>query len=325
MSKQVANAFSDNAALVSGEGWQQYQNIYHQITRKRERLTKRYTTQSQYTLHDIEDLHYKINQIAAAHIIKASNHNVTVVYDNKSTTTFSSFERFQVQAKSGSTAVKTIVLEYNFAIQGSVTEEVNQHKVSVELFSGVAIFADIQREVPKQFWCEIGFPSCLATIEFVDYVIAQNIQFAITHWHEAVTKAPQNKIQNFARKYSGYLPSVASIATLMLLSGLFYKLAENLNLDSNIALARYLVSAGMLAYLLNAVGRFIGSALESSVDQIWDLAYIHLNHGDEKLIQKVRGHNKSCFIAIAVKCGIYFVLLVISTMVSGIIDGVVFK
>lgn len=300
------------------DNWQQFQTIYHQITGKKETLKKNYSDPYQYKLSDIEDLHYKIVEAAKSYNLVSQNHNVSITYEDKSKPTFSSYERFKIQASSGATAIQSLTLEYNFAFRGSQTNETSYYKISVNLFSGIAVFSEIEKEFDS--WWGVKFAhtsSGRATIEYVDYAIGQNFLNIITGWFNQRRKAPANKLFTAVQKRSYWIPRLTRFIFAALAAYIsWYVVGNYIEPNNNLYLARSIVFIAFLTLFFIEIGHLLGRAIEHSVDRLWKLAYIELNPGDVALIERVKQHNRKCWISVSWKFAVYILLATVSLLVK---------
>ncbi len=313
--EQAANALDDV------RNWQQFQTIYHKITGKKERLSKVYTEPYQFTYKDIEDLHHRILQAAEPYPISARNESVTLAYNDNSTFVHSSFDRFKIHADVGNTAIKGITLEYNIAINATQSTEVNSYKVTITLLSGVAVFAEVQEEVPKVFWHSIGYITGRANVEFVDYAIAQNFMGVINAWFAGRLQAPKKKPLEWIQAKSQYIPRFTRIASLLVCAALLLNsITVPINLGSNQSVVRFLILGSTFIWIFTEIGYLIGRGIETSVDRIWKIAFISLNEGDRKLIEDTRAHNRSCFISVGYKAICFLLACGVSVLLKEALD-----
>ena len=198
--------------------WHAFQAFYHKLTGKKETLKKVYHTSFQISLNDIEDLHYKILQAAGGYQgrLVGQSHNIEVAYVDKSKATYSTFDRFKVQADTGATATNSVSLEYHFSFKDRGPEEISNYKLTIDLISGIAVFKEAQEEVPKFIWRRTGIPIGFSTIEFIDYTIAQNFSGIVSNWFECLKKTPKRKLLDWIQDHSYQIPQISRVLFLLL-------------------------------------------------------------------------------------------------------------
>lgn len=104
---------------TAGIPWQELQEFYHKIVSEKESIRKRFIDSYQYKFSDIEELHYKLQQVAENYTLELSANKFTITYVDKNTICVSDFEQFKLRNASGAKATKSIELEYNFLIKHS--------------------------------------------------------------------------------------------------------------------------------------------------------------------------------------------------------------
>ena len=67
----------------SGISLKLYQDIYHQVTGRTERISRRYKENLLLELDDIVQLHHKISQLCDVHHIVASNEVISIFYEKE--------------------------------------------------------------------------------------------------------------------------------------------------------------------------------------------------------------------------------------------------
>jgi hypothetical protein len=320
----LANATQSSNALDNVYTFQQFQTFYHKITGKKEQLRKIYNEPYQIDFKDLEDLHHRIIQAAETYHIETRVESVTSVYDDNSSKIYSSFERFKSQADVGNTALKSVSIEYNIAIRTTQSNDFNSYKIKIDIISGVAVFSDVQKEIPKIFWKGFGYITGKANVEYVDYAIAQNFINVINVWFESRTQASKNKVIDWVQYKSHYIPRIIKLISLTVCALMLGKIIGNqVNLSSNQELAKFAIFSCVCIWFITEVIWLIGKAIEQSIDKIWNITFIDLNEGDRKLIQKVREHNKKCKIIIMGKFAIFIFTTFISVVLQYFLSKII--
>lgn len=310
-------------ALDNIHNWQQFQTIYHKITGKKEQIRKYYSEPYQINFKDIEDLHFKILQAAEPYPIAAHNESVTLVYIDDSNPVLSSFQKFKIQSSAGNTPIKSITLEYNIAIKATQSNDINSYTIKVDIASGIAIFSEIKKEVPKFVWRDLGFRTGKCTVEYVDYAIAQNFINVINAWFEGRGQAPKRKILDWVQSKSQYIPRICrSLLFIACIIGIYKAVDTQLFILTGFAeIAKFMLYASATVFSFMEIGWFLGKAIESSVDEIWKISYVRLNDGDDRLIKEVQDANQSCALNTAYQLLVFLLLTIVSVLIK---DGLHF-
>ncbi len=321
----LANATQSSNVPDNFYNFQYIQDLYHKFTGKKEQLRKIYDAPYQIKFEDLETLHLRIKQVANSYDLVAQNENVTLFYDDNNIWEHSSFDRFKIQANVGNTALKSIGIEYNIAIKNKESNDFNSYKIKINIISGVAVFSEIQKEkLNKFFWQPFGYKTGKATVEYVDYMIAQNFMGVINAWFEERTKAPKRKIMDWMQSESHHIPGITKIIFLIICAVILGKIIGNqVILSNNQELAKFAIFSCVCIWLFTELGGLIGKPIERSIDKIWKIAFINLNEGDQKLIQKVRDHNKSCTISIICRSLIFIFTAVISVVLQWFLSKII--
>lgn len=281
--------------------WQTLQEFYHKIVSEKENIRKRFTDSYQYKFSDIEELHHKLTQVAGGYTLETSSNKFTITYVDKNTVCFSHFDQFKMLSQSGANATKSIELEYNFLIKHSTSGELNNYKVTVDVISGIAVFSEIQEEIPKHILSSIGYITGRVKVEFTDFTIGQNFINTVSSWFEARTVAQSITPLAWIQERSDWIPLILRNVFLVLGSYAAYKISLGyLTSESNDQLlASFLIVALSATVIFSEVGFRLGKAIEKAIDQVWKLAFINLNEGDNRLLTKTIGNNKNCWISVA--------------------------
>jgi hypothetical protein len=307
----------------SGEtpvSFQVLQNIYNEITGKREELEKNYKTPYQMTLEDIEQLNIKINQLCEQYNIKSSNCSVTVVYSRDTKETFSSFERFKLLNSNSLSETERVVLEYNFLVILPKIQRPQSYEIEINLASKISLSKSIPDPIKGSFGILRFFVGLSAhvSIKFVDYLVARNFQDVISEFIEGLKTPKQNSLVKFIIKKSSWVPIITKYSTCILFLYLTLKTisifipSNSTNLNT---FGIYLLSSSFILFCSYRAGYRLGRIIEDALDEYQDVSYIQLTKGDKNLIEEVKRKNKHKIITAIVAA--------VATLLLGIVASVI--
>lgn len=280
-----------------GDGEQQvslkvYQDIYHQVTGRTEQIRKRQFDNLLLEFTDIEQLHHKVMQLCDVHRVVARNETISVFHDRERKEQFTSFARFQAYNSNSTSPCVSIVLKYNFSLIPAGIEKPQEYVVLFRLTSRVALVDQLDDEAPPflrggAYFGYVHESTAEVTVDYVDYVIARGFLEAFDEWVKGCKSVPQNKLLNFARRHSHWIPLIARLSIVSLLTWYCWQ-AVSVLAQSNATPDRwaklgliYIGGGFIFASLISAAASFI----ERAIDSYPELSYIKLNRGDEKLVE----------------------------------------
>lgn len=273
------------------------QDIYNEITGKREEIENRYKIQFQLRFEDIEQLHIKINQLYEQYNIKSHNCSVTLFYVKETKEVFSSFERFKLFNQSSLSEVERVYLKYNFLIVLPKTKRTQSYELEINLSSQIAARKSIKENIrppAKIFQIFLG-QTAIVSMKYIDYLVARNFLDTIDEWFRAL---PTNKSSTLFTKLSErshYFPVLLKNGFFILASYLLYKkylyfIPPNTT-DLSI-FSKYAIVTIPIIYFSLRIGLTFGKYIEDAIDDMQPLSYICLTRGDEKLIAQTKRNNK---------------------------------
>lgn len=294
-----------------------YQDVYHQITGRTEQIRKRYSDNLMIEFSDIEQLHYKIQQLCDVHKIVASNETITVFHHRDRKEQFTSFVRFKAYNANATNHTVIVVIKYNFSIILSGIERPQEYTVSIKLKSRAAMIDQMLEEAPsfiRPHLAGLATDTAEITIDYADYVIARGFLESFDEWVKGCKKTKTNGWLKFARKWSHLLPGFLSLIAGIGVSLLAFNSIPNFfhSNTSNDVLARFFVVYMSGAFVVINLMGSIGSVLEEAFDGYPIMSYLKLNKGDEVLINDFKSRKKS----VVVK----FIFSAISAIILGIIS-----
>ena len=276
-----------------------YQDIYHQVTGRTEQIRKRQFDNLLLEYTDIEQLHHKVMQLCDVHRVIAKNETVSVFHDKERKEQFTSFARFQAYNANATSPCVSVVLKYNFSLIPAGLEKPQEYVVSFRLTSRVALLDQLDDEAPPflrggAYFGYVHESTAEVTVDYVDYVIARGFLEAFDEWVKGCKSIPQNELLNFGRRHSHWIPLVARIAIVAMLTWFFWQaaavLAQSKASPEQWARLGFLYVGGGFVFvsLVSTAASFI----ERAIDGYPELSYLKLNRGDTKLIQSFSDRRK---------------------------------
>ncbi len=279
---------------TSGEtpvSFQILQDIYNEITGKREELEKSFRKPFKLTMVDIDQLDIKINQLYEQYNIRSSNCSITVVYNKDSKETFSSFDRFKLLNSNSNSETERLVIKYNFLVILPKVNRPQSYEIEINLASRIALNSSMPSQIKGSFGILKFFIGLNAhvSIKYVDYLVARNFQDVIFEFLNGLTLAEQNMVLKQLINHSHWVPRVfkysMSLLFLYLVISTIAKFIPIGSADLN-SFGIFLLTSFFVIFLSYRLGHNVGRIIEYSLDEYQEISYIKLTKGDEKLIGK---------------------------------------
>ncbi|MCW5213408.1 hypothetical protein VU04_10920 [Desulfobulbus sp. TB] len=328
MKKKIDSSLSEEQMVVVGSktagetpvSFQVLQDIYNEITGKREELEKSFRNPFELELADLEQLNIKINQMYEQYNIQSSNCSITVVYNKDTKETFSSFDRFKLLNSNSASQTERLVIKYNFLVILPKVKRPQSYEIEINISSKIALSSSIPNQIKGSFGVLKLFIGLTAnvSIKYVDYLVARNFQDVIFEFLNGLTLAEQNVILKQLIRNSHWVPRVFKYSMSIL--SLYFASTSTLKfipVDSGTLneLGSYLLISSFIVFLSYRVGHTLGRIVEDSLDEYQEISYIKLTKGDEKLIKKAKKQNKR---KIIIGC-----IATLSTLLLGILSSII--
>lgn len=276
-----------------------YQDIYHQVTGRTEQIRKRYSDNLLIEFPEIEQLHFKVQQLCDVHKIIACNEVISVFHEKERKEQFTSFERFRAYNANAASPTVSLVLKYNFSLIPAGLERPQEYAVSIRLTSRVAMLRQIEEEAPPfvrgHLAGFVALNTAEVTIDYADYVIARGFLEAFDEWLRGCKKTPPIALLNPLRRWSSYLPGTAKLMAGALISWFAFQSVPTYFTEitqPDIWARFFVVYAGGALILVPLMGT-IGSLIEEGIDSYPILSYLKLNNGDTNLIEEFASRKRS--------------------------------
>jgi len=303
-----------------------YQDIYHQITGKKEELRKSYKDSFCIEYSDIQQLHTKIVQLLDIYNVVAINESITVYYEKERKEQYSSFEKFSAFNANGTSPVSSVVLKFDLSIVPAKLKQPQEYTVTIRLSSRMSQLREIQEDAPP--FVQGSFISMMVSetaeirIEYADYIIARGFIETFNEWMKGCKKTKENSLIKWGQKYSLLIPPVGKILVSMLY-GFFIYLAIDPIIGANpsfVVFSKYFVVSSISFYLAINLSNLIFKSIERLIDSYTFTSWIKLNKGDENAIEDLgKSKNKNLLLFGISSLGVVF-LGVISSQISSLID-----
>lgn len=283
-----------------------YQDIYHQVTGRTEQIRKRYSENLLVEFPEIEQLHFKIQQLCDVHKIVACNEIISVFHEKERKEQFTSFERFRAYNANTVSPTVSLVLKYNFSIIPAALERPQEYTVSIRLTSRVAMLRQIEEEAPPFILAHVaGFialNTAEVTVDYADYVIARGFLEAFDEWLRGCKQTPPTAFLTPLRRWSGYIPGAAKLVAGALISWFAFQSVPTYFTASTQpdTWARFFVIYAGGALILVPLMGVIGGLIEEAIDSYPVLSYLKLNKGDVKLIEEFGDRKRSVILKLSV-------------------------
>lgn len=302
MNEIIDNGASEPAIVKVGDGQSNlsiktYQDVYHQITGRTEKISKRSKEHILVTIDDVTQLHHKMWQLCDVHNIVAKNEAITIFYDQERTEQYTSFERFQRYNANATSPCINLVLKYNFSIIPGGLQRPQEYVVTIRLTSRLGLIKQADEEDAPSFMRGFFFDRERTTevsIEYADYVVARGFMEAFDEWLKGVKKSRRNPLVSFMAPRTHYI--TGGLKLLGAFSVSLFALQAIPELFSPATLptewARFFVIYMGGGYcLLNLLG-LAGAIIENAIENYPTLSYVHLNRGDAHLIEEFRSQRR---------------------------------
>jgi hypothetical protein len=269
-----------------------YQDIYHQVTGRTEQIRKRYSDNLLAEFAEIEQLHFKVQQLCDVHKIVACNEVISVFHEKERKEQFTSFERFRAYNANAASPTVSLVLKYNFSLIPAGLERPQEYAVSIRLTSRVAMLRQIEDEAPSFVFGRlagyVALNTAEITIDYADYVVARGFLEAFEEWIRGCRKSPPLTVLGPMRRWSGHVPGAAKLVAGVLISWFaFQSVPTYFSLSTQPDMwARFLVVYAAGALILVPLMGAMGSLMEEAIDSYPVLSYMKLNRGDANLIDE---------------------------------------
>jgi len=297
------------------------QNIYHELTGKKEDVSKSYNESFQIVHADFDQLHHRITQCCEQYNIKASICSVKVYYINDTQETFSSFERFKHFNAGSSSSVESVLIKYNFLILLPKLNQPQSYTLSVRTASRISIEKKMRDEIPFDVPKILRVMGRRTGVVTVEYVVARNLLNVVDEWFKTLPKAQTNKYWDRLRKRSDYLPLIARYSVGAFVAALiFVTLPDFIPANASmLQLAQVFLCVSVGLFAAYRLAHHLGRAAEDSLDRWSELSYVSLTVGDRKEIEDAQVRNNNSLMA----AGLHFLGVLVVSGLAKLVIGLI--
>lgn len=333
----IATEGSGDVAVI-GEGTpnrtpvsiQLLQGIYHEITGKKEQVSKSYDEPFKFAIGDFEQLHLRILQACEQYQIKALTTEMKIYYIDDTQDTFSSFERFKAFNAGSSCAVESVLFKYNFLILLPKINQPQSYTVTVRVASQVAIEKKLDSDVfkmPKTLRKVFGNRNAVVTVEYIDYMVARNFLNIIEGWFKTLPCSTMPTWLKKVKKHVSYFPllfkyTIGAITAFIIFQMISIVLQPTSTLPS---FAKFVFAGFVSLFAMYKIAGHLGRAAEDSIDNWNPISYIHLTAGDKREIDDARTANKWAIIKVIVSFAGSIVISVAAKIIANLIMDIATK
>ncbi len=296
-----------------------YQDVYHQLTGRTEQIRKRYKENLLIEFSEIEQLNHKIRQLCDVHHVVAGNNTVTVFHAKERKEQFTSFERFGAYNSNTASPTVSLVLRYNFSIVVAGNSRPQEYVVNIRLTSKVAALEQIKEDAPPfirgRLFSFMAGPVAEVTVDYADYVVARGFLEAVDEWVKGCRNTPSSKTLQFLQTHSHAISDIVQVLAAGVISYFAYHAIPGIVAVEPTAAtwARFSIVFIGGGYIVLHIAKKLAVWLEQAIDSFPELSYVHLNRGDELLVESAKKLKPLAWIRLA--------LNVASTIALGVISA----
>ncbi len=303
-----------------------YQDVYHQVTGRTEKIRKRYSENILVEFSEIEQLHYKIMQLSDIHNIVARNEVVSIFHEKERKEQFTSFERFRAYNANASSPSINLTLKYNFSIIPAGLDRPQEYVITINLTSRVAIIKQIEEENPP--FMDGSMINLLSentaeiTIEYSDYIVARGFLEAFDEWIRCCKSTPDIYWLKSTKKYTHLLPRILGgiVSPILIVIFSLKAVPDFISNQSNFEMwARFFIVVLGSFPVLSSLMAISGKIVESAVDGYAIMSYLNLNKGDRKIIGEFNLRSRKVLLKFCFGCVLTIFLGYISSKLANLI------
>jgi hypothetical protein len=265
------------------------QALYHAVTGKTENLTKRLTKSVIIRKDDVDRLVGMLRQQMQHYVITAGpTTTVKLIYANKQSQQFSSWERFGIQDASTMEITSDLTIKIEFLLQLPDTTAPQRCVITVDIDSKLPIYSDDELEF-FPVWVITKMHTILVSIDFVDYLIAKVFCQVVDDWFRNI---PELKSSPWARrivKMSIDWEYIFDRLSLIGMAGFISTYVMHRGGDvGSLGQIVYLLSVAVVLLSITTIGtRYLGSSFSRVLNMSTLPSMIVLTKGDEIKSKKI--------------------------------------
>lgn len=297
-----------------------YQDIYHQITGRTEKISKTYDDNLLISFEEVKQLHFKILQLKDIHNVIAQNESISVFYAGERKDVFTSFERYEKYNSSNSKPTVSLLFKYNFSLLLAGTSAPQEYVITIKLLSRLSALEDLEenksRYIPQRLMSFLTANTAEIDVEYVDYLVAKTYLQLFNEWLEGCPSNPNFKFIAWVQKHSHYIPRIVQLIIVLISLKYYDEYISTLPSSFNHEWGRFFLYSLISFFILVRLALIIGVKIERYVDSLQPLSYLELNNGDKNLVSKATTFRNKTYSKIFFQIILTIILGVISSKIS---------
>lgn len=293
MNQIIMQPNSTGAVALDAQNQEKLHEIYERLTKRPLLLFRKYFKAYQFDFSHIEDLDGRIIQKAASHHASLKSLEVTVSYLNDGGARFNSLGEFLKHSKSNQDPIKNVEFLYTFMLSPNEAAGPQSIKITVDLYSLIAIQKEYKDEqFPIEFFGFLGTSSTIR-IEHESYPVAESFLNVFDKWLSVLPQGEGNKYSTWFAKRLTLIRLFAALVVLgMLPFAILWVPYPNWDLNNASYLSALMAIILSAVYICSRASDLITEFIIRDLKSVWQMGYIKITAGDDKLINEVQEKNK---------------------------------
>jgi hypothetical protein len=304
---------------------QAVQELFREMSGRPVRTEKWYTESFHITFEEIEDLYWKINQVATSYGVVESLFDTSIFYADDTSDGFPSFDELKLRCKTSSSATESMVLTFKFLMLHSVTRKTHNYTVIVRLASRIAVQRRLTSNIfsaPPHVIRMMGDRTAMIEVKYVDSMISRSVISMFDEWARAIPKENRNNFLDFCQRNSHWIPRISKFtAAIIGISAIFIEIPMYISgqNDGLVVFGRFFTFAVGLIFVAYTVSDWLARFMERSIDGMFQISYLDITKGDKIEISRATTENRFRKI-ISIICGIFsltssIIIKILSTLI----------
>lgn len=291
------------------------QALYHEITGRIESIEKRYEDSYIFRPEDIINLSEKLIQNTQQYNVSGIDIKIEVKFSTSEKQSFSSLERFRMMDIARKENSSSCIIIFSFLISTPGHGQYQNYKAILELNSYI-----LRKGYSNLNYGLLGHDESInVKVEYVDYVVAQNMLYIIDNWISNLEtiniKRPPKWLDELDEVGDPVFGSIGFAACMLIMFGLFINSSIEIN---SINIVGFIYLSITLSVFIGSISLVFGRIAQYKIWLRGRYPYLILTKGDEQNYDKFNlernqklGKWKAACIAFAV------------AIVTGVISGAI--
>jgi hypothetical protein len=231
-----------------------YQAIYHKLTKRVERINRKYDDPVLIYAEDIKNLNDRICQLLAPHNISGSRCEISHATQDGSSWVYSSVEKFIMMNNTAREFSSSLSYEFDFLIVlPSRVDEARDvaQRYKLRLLFEQTVFEKDDARVPFFLRGFTAKSDLTMSLQYTDYAIAQAIEAVVHGWIRSLKKQKKSGILKVLERTEGairtFVPAVVQLAPLV--SGAAFVSQHKSDASSGISIALFSIGLCYISYV----------------------------------------------------------------------------